>query len=200
MDLNRLLKFIKLTNDFQAVERVIRVKNSERMENDVEYCYQLALCAWYIISTNKFSLDLDKVIKYALLHDLVEVYAGDTYIFDTNPEVLASKHQRESDALEKLKLEFPEFPELTDVITEYEARTDEESKFVYALDKIIAPMNIYLDDGRTWKEMKVTFDQLIENKQDKVKVSSEIEKYFLQLKDLFAKDQDNLFHTNNEKI
>lgn len=200
MEIDQIIKFVKLTHDFQAVERVIRIKNSQRMENDVEHSYQLALCGWYIISTQKLNLDLDKVIKYALLHDLVEVYAGDTYIFDKDPEVLASKQQREEDALERLKSEFKEFPELGNTITEYEARTDEESKFVYALDKIIAPLNIYLDDGRTWKEMKVTLNQLIENKQDKVKVYPEVEKYFLQFKELLEKEQDQLFHQDNEKI
>lgn len=200
MDLQQLLKFIKLTHDFQAIERVIRIKNSERWENDVEHSYQLAMCAWYIVSVNKLPMDLDKIIRYALLHDLVEVYAGDTYIFDKDPAVLASKKQRESDALERLKDEFPEFPDLADTISEYEKRDNQESKFVYALDKIVAPINIYLDDGRTWKEMEVTLDQLIENKQDKVKEHPEIEKYFLQLKELFEQQQDQLFHKDNEKI
>lgn len=200
MEIDGILKFVKLTEDFRAVERTILVNSRESRENDVEHSYQLAMVSWYIISAYKLDLNIDKVIKYALLHDLVEVYAGDTYIFDPNPEVHASKHQREKDALDRLRLEFSDFAEMSDLIENYENRDDEESKFVYALDKIIAPISIYLDKGRTWQYYKVTFDQLIENKTNKVKVHPEIEKYFLQLKELLEQNKENLFYKDNEKI
>jgi len=148
MELEQIFKFIKLTHDFQKVERTIFVAGTNRNENDVEHSYQLALVAWYIISTYKLSLNIDLAIKYGLLHDLVEVYAGDTYIFDKDQSVIDSKVEREYKALERLKDEFPEFSEMTDLIVQYEKREDEESKFIYALDKVVAPINIYLDGGK----------------------------------------------------
>ena len=185
---------MRLLNEFQKVERTILVGHAERLENDVEHCYQLALVAWYAVEAYRLPLNADKVIKYALLHDLVEVYAGDTYIFDKDPAVHQSKVQREHEALERIKQELPEFLQMTSIITEYERREDEESNFIYALDKVIAPLNIYLQGGRTWKKYQVTFDQLMENKSPKVKAHPEVERYFLQLKEILEKEQDQSFH------
>ncbi len=196
MELEQIFKFIKLTHDFQKVERTIFVAGTNRNENDVEHSYQLALVAWYIISTYKLSLNIDLAIKYGLLHDLVEVYAGDTYIFDKDQSVIDSKVEREYKALERLKDEFPEFSEMTDLIVQYEKREDEESKFIYALDKVVAPINIYLDGGKLWKVKGVTFDELVNNKTPKVAEHAEVKKYFDQLLVLLEKEKQELFHQN----
>ncbi len=194
MELDQIFKFIKLTHDFQKVERTIFVAGTNRNENDVEHSYQLALVAWYIISNYKLPLNIDLAIKYAMLHDLVEVYAGDTYIFDKDQAVIDSKVDREYEALQRLKKEFPEFSEMTDLIEQYEGRDDEESKFIYALDKVVAPINIYLDGGKLWKVKGVTFEELVENKAPKVAAHAEVKKYFDQLLVLLEKEKHDLFH------
>ncbi len=193
MELEGILKFAKLIHEFQNIERSLWLKGREHPENDAEHSYQLAMISWYVVSTYKLPLNVDKVIKYALMHDLVEVYAGDTDAFDKDPEQHASKAEREHLALEKLKLEFTEFPEMTDLITVYENREDHESKFVYALDKVVAPINIYFDSGRTWKHKGITFKKLLENKLPKVAAHPEVKKYFDQLVDILEKEQ-HLFH------
>ncbi|MEZ4180153.1 MAG: HD domain-containing protein [Candidatus Doudnabacteria bacterium] len=193
MEIKGILKFAKLLNDFQATERVIYVKDQERMENDVEHSYQLAMVAWYVVSTYKLDLDLDKVIKYALMHDMVEVYAGDVDAFDPDPKVHEQKAEKEHQALLKLEKEFSEFPEMTNVIEDYEKKEDQESLFVYALDKLIAPVNIYLDNGRTWNKKQVSLEQILKNKTPKVKAHPEVEKYFEQLIELLQLEEDKLF-------
>ncbi len=193
MELDGIFKFLKLTHDFQKVERVIFVNGLDRKENDVEHSYQLAMLGWYITSTQKLNLNIDLVIKYGMLHDLVEVYAGDTYLFDKDPTVHESKVQREAEALEKLKIEFSEFPEMTETISAYEKRDDEESQFIYALDKIIPPLNIYLDEGRTWKKHDISFKQLFDSKVEKVAAHPEVEKFFHQLVELLKADLPKLF-------
>lgn len=200
MELDGILKFIKLTNEFQKIERVVLIKDSERNENDVEHSYQLAMVGWYIVSSYKLPLDIDLVIKYGMLHDLVEVYAGDTYIFDPDPQRHASKFDREHKALLLLKSQFTEFPEMTDLIEKYENREDEESKFIYALDKLIPPINMYLDNGRTWNLQGITLKQIIENKTPKVAAHPEVKKYFDQLIDLLEKEKHLLFQHPDEKI
>jgi putative hydrolases of HD superfamily len=191
--LDNILKFIKLTHDFQKIERAIYATGQDRMENDVEHSYQLAFSAWYIISTSKMNLDASKAVHYALIHDLVEVYAGDTDAFDKDQSVHDSKIDREHKALLRLKEEFPEFPELTNMIETYEKKADEESRFIYALDKIIAPINIYLDGGRTWKMKGVTLEAHIHNKKDKVKAHPQVEEYFNQLIEKFESEKETLF-------
>ena len=69
-DLTGLLELMKMTHEFRTIERVIHMRNSDRLENDMEHSFQLALCGWYVITTDKLPLDVNKVIRYALLHDL----------------------------------------------------------------------------------------------------------------------------------
>lgn len=188
-----ILSIVRLLNQFRLVERSVRVNNAERFENDVEHSYNLAFLAWYIIADNKLDLDRDLVLKYALIHDLVEVYAGDTYLFTTNEEERSTKVQREKDAALRLEKEIPEFAELHKLIERYESREDKESRFVYALDKIQPILNIYTDGGRTWREKGVTIDMLVEHKKEKVAVSPEIEIYFNDLIALLREREGELF-------
>ena len=192
-NLGGILNIVRLLNQFRLVERSVRVNNAERFENDVEHSYNLAFLAWYIIADNKLDLDRDLVLKYSLIHDLVEVYAGDTYLFTTNEEERSTKVQRETDAALRLKQEIPEFAELHELIKQYEERADKESRFVYALDKIQPMLNIYTDNGRTWKEKGVTVDMLIEYKKEKVAISPEIEIYFNELIELLRDEEERLF-------
>ena len=78
---------------------------------------------------------------------------------------------------------------MTDLITQYEKREDEESRFIYALDKVVAPINIYLDGGKLWKVKGVTFDELLEQKTPKVAEHPEVKKYFDQLVVLLEKEK-----------
>ena len=192
--LEKLLSFAKILGELQAVERVIRVKGNDRWENDVEHSYSLAMLAWYIVDSEKLPLDRDKVFRYALAHDLVEVYAGDTYLYSEDKELLESKLERERLAAERLQREFPEVPEMHAAITGYVTKKDAESRFVYALDKIEPVIKIYLDGGRTWKEKDVTLQMVYDKKKDKVKFSPEIERYLDELMTLLKKEEKKLFN------
>lgn len=191
--LNDLFKFIEFTHKFTEVERVVLVKNKKRWENDSEHSYQLAMLGWYIAESQKLRLKKDLVIKYALVHDLVEVYAGDTYFFSTDKSHKANKKKRERKSALRIKKEFPKFKNLYWLIQNYENLKDKESKFVYALDKVIPVINIYLDNGRTWKKKGVTLQMLIDMKKEPVSVSPEVKKYFYKLINLIKSEGGRLF-------
>lgn len=193
MELSTLLQFTRFTHNFQQVKRSIYATGEDRMENDAEHSYQLALVAWYIISAKKIDLNIDLVIKYAIAHDLVETYAGDTPNFGAGVEMKKDKAVREAQALERLHSEFPECKEIFDLIEQYEERKDNESKFVYALDKLISPLNIYLDQGASWFKNNVTIEEMIGNKRPRISEDDQILKLFDQLVDRLRKDEDKLF-------
>jgi len=192
-NLQKILDFTLFLDKFRDVLRMVLKNNSERYENDVEHSYMLAMLADYIISLENLSLDRDKVLYYCLIHDLVEVYAGDTYKYSTDKELINSKIQREIEAFEKIKSEFPEHKNLLKMIEAYETRLDEESRFVYALDKLQPVLNIYSDNGRSWKKGMVKLDQIISSKKDKFKFSPIVEKYWNELRELLEKNQHKLF-------
>lgn len=196
MKLDGVLKFTEMLNAFRRVERVMYVNGTDRMENDSEHSYHLAMLAWYIIDSEKFDLDKDLIIRYALVHDLVEVYAGDTYAFTDDKEHLENKEQREHDALMRLQKEFPSFADMFSLVESYERREDRESRFVYALDKIQPIIHAYLDNGRMWNEKHLTLEIIFNHKKNKVALSPEVQLYFDELMVLLKEKEKELFKEN----
>lgn len=193
MKLDDLMKFTEVLNTFRRVERVLYVPGTDRLENDVEHSYHLAMLAWFILTAEKTDLDLDLVIRYALIHDLVEAYAGDTYTYSTDKQHLESKKEREHAALKRLQGEFPLHADMFRAIESYERRDDRESRFVYALDKIQPVIHINLDNGRMYREKGVTIEMLYEEKKDKVALSPEIVPYFDELMAFLKEKEKELF-------
>ncbi len=145
-DFQKIFAYIRFLDEFRKIKRVMYNTGEDRLENDTEHSYQLTMVAWYIMEVYKLNYNKDLVLQYCLVHDLVEVYAGDTYIYSQDKEHFELKSQREMDALLQIQKEFPEFPDLLRLMERYEHKSDKESLFVYALDKIIPVMNMYLDN------------------------------------------------------
>lgn len=183
-DIHRLLDLQKLLDAYGQVERMVYIKRRGkfRKENDVEHSYNLAMVAWYLARYFP-ELDVNKIIQYALAHDIVEVYAGDTFTYGPK-EKLDSKEQREAKAATRLKLEWSDFGEMNELIEAYEQKADAESKFVYALDKIMPILTIYINEGYSWKKTGVTVEMLYANKVAKVALSPEVQPYFEELNTL----------------
>jgi putative hydrolase of HD superfamily len=175
--LDGIESFAKLLHAVERVQRVSRRPDEREMTTTAEHTFELAMVCWYIVSTNKLNLDLGKVLQFALAHDVVEAYAGDTYIYDE--EAKKTKEARERAALERIQKEFTEFPELSEVIHEYELRTSPEAKLVYAADKLIDPLNASLEETQSiWKDFNVSFKSLLEHKRPKVALSPVIAEYW----------------------
>lgn len=149
----KLFELIRLLTAFQNIERAVCVPGTGRRENDTEHSYNLAMAAWIIITKDRLPLDSNKAVRYALVHDLVELYAGDSDAL--NPDHVATKAEREAAAHQKLaKNEL--LAGLLPAIHAYEAREDEEAQFVYALDKILPGLGIILGNEPTWIEHGTT--------------------------------------------
>jgi 5'-deoxynucleotidase YfbR-like HD superfamily hydrolase len=192
----QLIDFVNFTHEFREIVRVARSPNGKRYENDVEHSYQVAMVAWFLIDQDKLKLNKELCLMYALAHDLVEVYAGDTYVFDNKHK--ESKVKREKEALKKIKKRFSNFRGLTDLIEKYEKKEDNESKFIYALDKIVTPLQIFLEDGKLWHENNVTLELLLEYKSKKIALSPDIDKYWTELRGEIIKQKSKLFPSKSK--
>lgn len=153
---DKLFELIDLLTAFQKIERGVRVPTLARPENDTEHSYNLAMAAWIIITKDRLPLDTDKAVKYALVHDLVELYAGDSDALDANQT--ASKAAREARAQQKLD-EHELLHGLMPYIHAYEARADEEAKFIYSLDKVMPGLGIIFGKGTTWIDHRLAQTQ-----------------------------------------
>ncbi len=191
--LDHILAFSDFLRKFREVERALWKKGSKVFENDAEHSYTLAMLAWYIAQTHKLELDMHKVLLYALTHDLVEIYAGDTPVHNASAELVQSKHEREEAARKRIESEFPEIPELHQTILNYEMKADAESRFIYALDKVEPTIAIYLDGGRIWRERGVDFRMVKEKKMSRVLGDPLVEALLDELMDRLEKEQQRLF-------
>lgn len=194
MSIHNIISFTKFLNKFREIERSIYYSHDNRRENDAEHCWQLAMLSWYIISTQKLELSLEKILQYCMVHDIVEIYAGDVDAIGRTAEQQALKEKREKDAYERIAKEFPEAHDLLERLEHYEKKEDVESKFVYALDKVIPVINIY-NDGWFWrKECNLSIEKdIIPHKDWKVQVSPEVTQIWEQLVVLLKEQESKLF-------
>lgn len=117
-----------------------------RQENDAEHSFSLALVAMCIAPLIDEKLDLGLISQYALVHDLVEIYAGDTSVY-ADQRLKDTKHRRERAAYDKLRGKFGDaYPWLLKTLDDYASRVNSESKFVYALDKIMPHAMVILGE------------------------------------------------------
>lgn len=180
MDLKRLTEFVQLTHKFQAVLRVIDIPGGTRAENDLEHTCQLAFVSWYLNEKDHLGLDPYRVLGLALVHDLVEIHAGDTYAYGDKAR-LQDKAAREARAAAQLAKDWSDFPPIHDLITEYEAGETPAAKLVYSLDKLLPMLNNYLDGGRSWRAKGVEFAEVKAFKTGKADRSPAVAPYFKAL-------------------
>lgn len=191
--LQKTLKFLKFLRSFELVERMVYRPNN-RKENDVEHSYQIAMMAWFLSDQFNLRLSTDKLIKYGIVHDLIEVYSGDTPVYSRDPiNTAESKKEREDKALIALKKEFGDFKELIKTIENYERKADEESVFVYEIDKIVPALNIYLDNGYGWNKLNIKLEEIKQEKRKKVKNIKQLVTLMEESLALFEKEKQKLF-------
>ena len=166
-ELADLMKFVEFTNLFKSVERLIWFKGVDTPERDGEHAFQLAIVCWFVNERSKIGLSTLLLIEYALVHDLVETYANDTPAFVKNGNghvetpCRRDKEKREAIAMKRIQSEWGEnFPTLVERMESYNAQTDEESRFVYAMDKLLAEINIALDGGRANIRLGVSIETM----------------------------------------
>jgi putative hydrolases of HD superfamily len=133
---------------------------SGRQENDAEHSWALCLFVMTLAEYSNAPIDVLRVMKMLLIHDLVEIDAGDTFAYDT--ERLADQHEREALAANRIFGLLPddqaaEFRALWD---EFEARLTPDSTFAHAIDRCQAMLLNCLSKGVTWSRHQVTFDQV----------------------------------------
>lgn len=192
-DYEKMKRFMTLLHRFHTVDRVAVVPTLPRATNAVEHSYQLAMLAWYVASSQKLPLDLSKVLMYSLAHDIVEAYAGDTPTFDTKGR--ETKEVREKAAQDRIADEFEEFPDIIATLESYERREDNESRFVYALDKLIDPLNSAMTTDRlsVWKEYGIGYDAHHKYKDAKVRTSEHVAPLWEALSEELLLKQDYFF-------
>jgi len=173
---------------FYEIERDLSLPiQNHRNENDAEHSWGLAVMALSLAPQIDKKLDVGKIAIYAIVHDLVEVFAGDTSVWAA-PEALASKNEREQAAIKVLAKRFPKFPALSQFITDYDRKDTPEAKFVFALDKFLALLTLYEDKGYYYLNNKITkerFEKQFEVHRKKAHSHDNVAEYYEELRAAF---------------
>lgn len=134
---NIVLGASQLTDDFSNIERIPRLANSRR-ENDVEHSFMLTLAAPAIAERYYPELDVERVRRFALVHDMLEVVVGDVATFDLNAAELKEKDRREQKAKRVVSERLSRIStKLTEDLEEYEQQKSTEAVFVRMVDKLL---------------------------------------------------------------
>lgn len=149
LDLGRLALLFGRTN------RITKHDDGVTFESDTDHTVMLSLVALAFASRYVTDLDMGKVAQYALIHDLVEAYAGDTATFGgLSEEQAQEKKEREQAALVRIKAEFDdEFPWLGELIDSYDSLDTPEARYVKSVDKIMPKITHSLNGAVTILEM-----------------------------------------------
>jgi putative hydrolase of HD superfamily len=143
------------------VFRQTRLADRSRQENDAEHSWHFALTAMTLYEYCGLSgVDIDRVIKMALVHDLVEIYAGDTFAYDFKGN--ESKENREKVSADKLFSLLPKVQalEYRTLWEEFDQMQTPDAIYASAIDRLQSFHNIHLSGGWTWETHKITFDKI----------------------------------------
>jgi 5'-deoxynucleotidase YfbR-like HD superfamily hydrolase len=161
----------KLSIDLALIDRHMRLAGTERHENDIEHSLTVALLCWYIHDKHKIDLDIAKILKYAISHDFVERYAGDTNTF-ASEQARQDKVVREAASLKRLSDELEEFPDLIASMSGYEDKRDDEALFVWTVDKMQQLVMSDLNNWRAFAELSISYDRFTSKWGELVEKSS----------------------------
>ncbi|MDE6760962.1 MAG: HD domain-containing protein [Lachnospiraceae bacterium] len=164
--LQKQLDFILELDRLKYIERQSYVADASRHENDAEHSWHLALMAMLLSEYANEEVNVLHVIKMVLIHDAVEIDAGDTYAYDTAGN--ETKRAREEKAADRIFNILPEDQagEMRKIWEEFEAGITPEAKFAAALDHIQPIMLNDITGGRAWREHGVAMSQVINRNSD----------------------------------
>lgn len=178
------IEFALLMDKQKNIFRQNHLADNSRRENDAEHAWHMAVMAYLFREYANEDIDISKVILMCLIHDVVEIEAGDTYAYDEE----AKKSQREREEIAKKHI-FGMLPsdqgrELEALFDEFEAKETAEARFAKTMDNLQPVLLHEANGGGDWKEHEVTKEQIM-RRQEKTRHGSE--ELFEVIKDIIDK-------------
>ncbi len=163
--LKQQLDFILEIDKEKNILRQTHLSGHGRRENDAEHAWHMAIMAYLLKEYSNEPVDITKVMIMCLIHDIVEIDAGDTYAYDT--EGLKTQKAREDAAKERIFSLLPnaQKEELTALFDEFEEARTAESRFAHVMDNLQPLLLNNSNDGADWREHEVYASQVYGRQQ-----------------------------------
>lgn len=157
----RQLAFILEADKEKNILRQTHLTNHGRRENDAEHAWHMAMMVYLLREYANEEFDLAKTMMMALIHDIVEIDAGDTFAYDT--EALKTQQEREAQAASRIFGLLPEDQgrELRGLFEEFEANETPEARFAHAMDNFQPLLLNMSNNGSDWQEHEVCLEQVM---------------------------------------
>lgn len=158
--LKKQLEFALEIDKEKNIFRQTHLSGQGRRENDAEHAWHMAIMAYLLQEYSNEEIDILKVIMMCLIHDVVEIDAGDTYAYDG--ESLKTQKSREDAAKERIYSLLPQDQKekLIALFDEFEQNETAEAKFAHAMDNLQPIMLNNSNNGADWREHKVTAEKI----------------------------------------
>jgi putative hydrolase of HD superfamily len=161
LNLQKQLSFIVEVDKVKNVMRRTLLIDGSRRENDAEHSWHLAIMAMLLTEyAEDKNFTLDRVLKMVIVHDLVEIYAGDTFAFDVQGNL--EKEEKEKKAADKLFGQLPEdqAKQFRKLWEEFDEAKTPDARYAAALDRLQPFIHNLCTEGHTWVQAKVNREQV----------------------------------------
>ena len=175
--IEKQFEFLKEIDKEKNIFRQTYLADGMRKENDAEHAWHMALFVMVLSEYANEDIDVLKTMKIVLIHDLIEIYAGDTYAYDEDAK--KTQREREVKAADRIFGLLPEKQgkEFRALWEEFEAQETAESKFARTMDNIQPIMLNAATDGKAWEEHDVHIEQILNRNRNTSKGSEAIWEY-----------------------
>lgn len=154
------MEFIVELDKMKTILRQTSLIGEDKREDDAQHSWHISIMAMILEEYSNEKIDICKVIKMLLTHDLIEIYAGDTFCYDKKGN--ESKRERELEAADKIfgMLEEDKEKELRSLWDEFEEQKTPEALFAASMDRLQPMLNNYHNGGGTWKKFNVAKEDI----------------------------------------
>lgn len=180
--LENQLNFILEIDKIKNIIRKSKLFDGSRFENDAEHSWTICIMALLLKEYANFSANIEKVMIMLLLHDIVEIDAGDTFLYSSERD---SNQKNEKLAAERIfgLLEKDQKEYFMSIWEEFEKRETNEAKFAGVFDRLEPLLQNYCTEGYAWKKHNITYDMVIAKNKHIEEGSKDIWNFVLKLLD-----------------
>ena len=172
MELDKLFDFFREIDKEKQIYRQTMLADGSRQENDAEHAWHMALMAYLLSEYSDEKIDVGRTMIMCLIHDIVEIDAGDTYAYDE--EGKKTQDAREEKAADRIFALLPEdqAKELRGIFEEFQEKKTPEARFARAMDNLQPLLLNDSNGGGDWREHGVSYSQ-VRGRQDGTKNASQ---------------------------
>ena len=159
LDLGHITNYFLELDKLKLIERRTYIDGGSRLENSAEHSWHLAMACWSLSKTLNLNLSEEKLLKLALVHDLGEIDAGDTFLY--------SKNRNNADTAERACVKRLEehdgngISDLAELWEEQETGSDIETKLIKTVDRLLPFLHNMASEGKTWQELGIKKSQVL---------------------------------------